>query len=189
MHAGIIIGGNGDGRVGRGARFGRDGRVGTRLTDRHGNVVESGCGLGGLEKNDDRRAGGHPFRHERLPGSVGEFAARELILPAVQNGRLQNCLAIEDVRDVKRQHDVGRFFQGADLLAQAAQLGWIAGRRRRAILAVDGIGVARTSPTLREPGVPAIAALRQSGEVAKVAVDNFQAPLNGRCKPQQGDHG
>ena len=36
---------------------------------------------------------------------------------------LKTVPAFEDVRDIKRQHDVGRFFQGADMLVQEPQLG------------------------------------------------------------------
>ncbi len=182
MRAGIIIGGNGDWH-GDSAWFVRDG---TRFLDRHRHIVERGCGLGGLKLNDNHRAGRNFFCNERLLVSVGEFAARKLIQIAVQNARLQNRLAVENVGDIERQHDIRRFFQRADLLAQPAQTRWIADGRCRAILVVHGIIAARSRPATWQAGIPTIVALGQSGEIAEVAIDDFQTRLHGRGKAEQG---
>ena len=114
VRAGIIVSRHGDGWVGQGGRIVRHG--GIRFAGRHGNIIQRRRGLGGLEKDDNRRPGGNPLRHQHLFFAVSKLPARELILFAVQNGCLQDSFAIENVRDIKRQHDVGRFFQDADPL-------------------------------------------------------------------------
>ena len=180
-----VVAGHRDSRLRVSPRRGGRGRC--RRRDRHAHVVESRRGLRSLEREDDRCACRNILRHEFLLCADLEIARSKFRKVTVEDRGVQQHVGLPWLRNIERERDIGGPVEDADVLAEEAEVGGIARRRRRAAFGMDGIRPARPQPTFGQPRIPRVLTLRHAAEVAEVTVDDAQGPRRVRREGRRID--